>query len=241
MSQLLKMFMIIMLCGAISHAAEPSLVNSSTRAKHAHFKKHRRSSCSTRDSAPPGPTGPQGPQGPIGPTGPQGLSGTNVFAFANFFLPSNTPVDIPFNALQGVGLIPYVQGTTTNILQDPVTSEAIILIPGDYVIDFMMTITNPSVDPTTYTVGIVKRNLFLGQTTFQTVQTYAIKIGELAKGEGGAFSLIGQDMLTLNAGDRITVASLSDPTLPLFGTPPAGAIPATDTPATFTIRLLTGS
>lgn len=244
MSQFLKVFMIIMLYCTANYAAEPSSFNSkqslSSRSKRFPFKKRHHCS-SSQKIAPPGPPGPQGPQGPQGPAGSQGVSGTNIFAFANFLVSSNAPVDVPIQ-----GLIPYSPGVLTNIAQDSLppsaSSEAIILIPGNYVIDFTMTISNPSNIPTTYTVGIVKRNLFLGPTTYQTLQTYAIRIGDITtNSEGGAFSLIGQDMLTLNIGDRVAMINLSNSTLQLFGTPPAAGISAIDTPAAFTIRLLDGS
>lgn len=245
MYQILKMFVITTLCCAISYAEEPSHVNSwqnfNTRARH-HHKRHHCSSSFHASSQPKQQIAPPGPPGPQGCPGLQGFPGTNLFAFANFFVASSTVVDVAFDPTLGLGLIPLSTGSATNIAQDLATNESIILIPGDYVIDFAMTINNIEdlLPAGAYAVGIVRRNLIQGQTAFQTVQTYAIQIPN--ESLGTAYSLVGEVFLTLGVGDRITLASFSNPLLELFGTPPSGIIPpTTDTPATLNIRLLNGA
>ncbi len=246
MHQILKIFIITAFCCAMSYAEEPSHLNSSwpnlvTRARHFHKRCHHSPSChDVIRNAPPGPPGPPGFPGL------PGFQGSNIFALANFFLLSNTPVTVPFNPAFGLGIIPLTTGNVAvGITFDPATSELIIVTPGDYVLDFAMTINNALGSPSTiYTVGIVKRNLSQGQTAFETVQTYAIQLPDSTSTNNHAFSLVGEVMLTLAVGDRLALANLTNPILSfeLFGTPPVFVDrPATDTPATINLRLLNGA
>lgn len=116
---------------------------------------------------PQGSAGPAGPQGPAGPTGPRGATGDTGArgadgpagppgqAFVINFYTGTTPIDVR----TPLGLTST--GPTTSEGVNLTQGGGIALSPGEYMVDVMVSFTDPSSDPAVE-YGVAR--LFLGNT-----------------------------------------------------------------------------